>query len=144
MIFLFKQIRGGGIAVKSDGFGIMADDMPAMIKFYRDVLGFEIKEDENASNVFLEKDGILFLLYRKTDFKKVTGRTFSYVKGINWHYEIALSVANYAQADKVFADVTKAGAEKIMEPVTMPCRQRTSYIAAPEGNLTETGSFTEK
>ena len=39
-----------------------------MVRFYRDVLGFEIKEDENTSNVFLEKDGTLFLLHRKTDF----------------------------------------------------------------------------
>lgn len=130
--------------MKLDGFGIMVDDMPTMVRFYRDVLGFEIKEDENTSNVFLEKDGTLFLLYRKTDFEKMTGRTFSYAKGVNGHYEIALSVINYAQVDKAFADVTKAGAEKIMEPTTMPWGQRTCYIADPEGNLIEIGSFTEE
>lgn len=32
-------------------------DMSIMVGFYRDVLGFEVKEDKNASNVFLEKDG---------------------------------------------------------------------------------------
>lgn len=40
--------------MKLEGFGIFVKDMPTMIRFYRDVLGFEIKEDENAVNVFLE------------------------------------------------------------------------------------------
>ena len=53
--------------MRLDGFGIFVDDMAVMVRFYRDVLGFGIKEDENTSNVFLEKDGTLFLLYRKSD-----------------------------------------------------------------------------
>ena len=47
--------------MRLDGFGIMVDDMAVMVRFYRDVLGFEIKEAEDAANVFLEKDGTLFL-----------------------------------------------------------------------------------
>ena len=49
--------------MKLDGFGIFVKDMGKMVRFYRDILGFEIKEDENTSNVFLEKDGTLFLLF---------------------------------------------------------------------------------
>lgn len=59
--------------MKLEGFGVFVKDMPTMIRFYRDVLGFEIKEDENAVNVFLEKDGTLFLLFRRTDFEHMTG-----------------------------------------------------------------------
>lgn len=127
--------------MKLDGFGIMVNDMAAMIRFYRDVLGFEIKEDENTSNVFLEKDGTLFLLYRRSDFEKMTDRTFSYCSGINGHYEIALSVENYAEVDKAYEAVVSAGAQGIMEPETEPWGQRTCYIADPEGNLVEIGSF---
>jgi len=83
--------------MRLDGFGIMVNDMAVMVRFYKDVLGFEIKEDENASNVYLEKDGTLFLLYRRTD----------------------------------------------LEPTIEPWGQRTCYIADPEGNLIEIGSFTE-
>ncbi len=82
--------------MKLDGFGIMVDDMAVMVRFYRDVLGFEIKEEEDTSNVFLEKD------------------------------------------------VTAAGAEGIMEPTTEPWGQRTCYIADPEGNLVEIGSFNKE
>ena len=130
--------------MRLDGFGIMVDDMAVMVRFYRDVLGFEIKEDENTSNVFLEKDGTLFLLYRKSDFEKMTDRQFAYCHGINGHFEIALSVKNYAAVDKAYAEVTAAGAEGILEPTTEPWGQRTCYIADPEGNLVEIGSFNKE
>ena len=44
-------------SMKLDGFGLLVEDMGRMIRFYRDVLGFEIKEEENTSNVYLVKDG---------------------------------------------------------------------------------------
>ena len=56
--------------MKLDGFGLFVEDMGNMIRFYRDVLGFEIKEAEDTSNVYLVKDGTLFLLYgRKVHFR---------------------------------------------------------------------------
>lgn len=129
--------------MKLDGFGIMVDDMAVMVRFYRDVLGFDIKEAEDTTNVFLQKDGTLFLLYRKSDFEKMTSRKFSYCKGVNGHYEIALSVENYAAVDEAYRNVTSAGAQGIMEPQTEPWGQRTCYIADPEGNLIEIGAFTK-
>ena len=129
--------------MKLEGFGIFVDDMSSMIRFYRDVLEFEIKEEEDASNVFLVKDGTLFLLYRKSDFEQMTGSSFSYCKGINGHYEIALGVENYSAVDREFARVTGLGAKSVMEPTTEPWGQRTCYVADPEGNLIEIGSFVE-
>lgn len=127
--------------MKLDGFGIFVKDMGAMVRFYRDVLNFEIKEDENTSNVYLIKHGTLFLLYRRTDFEKMTNKTFEYANNINGHYEIALSVDNYAAVDKTFKDVILKGAIPVLEPTTEPWGQRTCYIADPEGNLIEIGSF---
>ena len=69
--------------MKLDGFGIFVKDMPTMIQFYRDVLGFDIKEQEDASNVYLEKDGTLFLLYPRNSFEEMTNRSFNYAPGIN-------------------------------------------------------------
>ena len=95
-------------------------------------------------SVLLQKDGTLFMLYRRTDLEQMTGRGFSYCSGVNGHYEIALSVENYAAVDKAYEEVTAAGAEGIMEPTTEPWGQRACYIADPEGNLVEIGSFVEK
>jgi lactoylglutathione lyase len=127
--------------MRLDGLGIFVKDMATMVRFYRDVLNFEIREDENTSNVLLEKDGTLFLLYRRTDFEKMTNRTFEYANGINGHYEVALSVDNYEAVDLTFQEVVSKGAIPVMEPTTEPWGQRTCYISDPEGNLIEIGSF---
>ena len=127
--------------MKLDGFGLLVNDMGKMIRFYRDVLGFEIKEDENTSNVYLIKDGTLFLLYGRNDFEKMTSRKFEYTKGINGHFEIALYVDTFEEVDKEFNTAISKGATSIMEPTTEPWGQRTCYIADPEGNLIEIGSF---
>ena len=56
--------------------------------FYRDVLGFEIKESEDTSNVYLVKDGTLFLLYGRKDFENMTHRRYEYIKGLNGHRDV--------------------------------------------------------
>ena len=127
--------------MKLDGFGVFVKDMAAMIRFYRDVLGFKIKESEDADNVYLEKDGTLFLFYGRQDFEKMTGRGFGYAGGINGHFEIALSVESFGAVDRAFAEVTAKGGQAVMPPTTEPWGQRTCYIADPEGNLIEIGSF---
>lgn len=127
--------------MRLDGFGLFVEDMSKMIRFYRDVLGFEIKEDENTSNVFLIKDGTLFLLYGRSDFEKITSRKYEYIKGLNGHSEIALYVDTFEEVDREYERVIGMGAEPVLEPATEPWGQRTCYIADPEGNLIEIGSF---
>lgn len=127
--------------MKLDGFGLFVDDMANMIRFYRDVLGFEIKEGEETSNVYLVKDGTLFLLYGRKDFEKITNRKYEYVKGLNGHTEIALYVDTFEEVDAAYEDAISKGAVSVLEPETEPWGQRTCYIADPEGNLIEIGSF---
>ena len=127
--------------MRLDGFGLLVDDMPTMIRFYRDVLGFEIKEDENTSNVYLVKDGTLFLLYGRNDFENMTSRKYEYLKGLNGHFEIALYVDTFEEVDEEYRKAIAAGAGSVMEPITEPWGQRTCYISDPEGNLIEIGSF---
>ena len=127
--------------MRLDGFGLFVENMAKMICFYRDVLGFEIKEDENASNVYLIKDDTLFLLYGRKDFEKMTSRKYEYLKGLNGHFEIALYVDTFEEVDAEYEKAISKGAVSVLEPVTEPWGQRTCYIADPEGNLIEIGSF---
>ena len=127
--------------MRLDGFGLLVEDMGAMVRFYRDVLGFEIKEGEDTNNVYLIKDGTWFLLYGRRDFEKMTDRKYEYVKGLNGHSEIALYVDTFEEVDAAYADVIAKGAVSVLEPTTEPWGQRTCYIADPEGNLIEIGSF---
>lgn len=127
--------------MKLDGFGLFVSDMATMLHFYRDVLGFEIKESEDAANVYLIKDGTLFMLYERKNFERMTNRKYEYINGFNGHFEIALYVDTFEEVDKRFADVVSKGATSVLEPTTEPWGQRTCYIADPEGNLIEIGSF---
>ena len=127
--------------MRLDGFGLLVDDMAAMIRFYRDVLGFEIREPEDTSNVYLVKDGTLFLLYGRKDFEELTHQRYDYVKGLNGHSEIALYVDTFEEVDAAFRNAVANGAKPVLEPETEPWGQRTCYIADPEGNLIEIGSW---
>ena len=127
--------------MKLDGFGLLVKDMPTMVRFYRDVMGFEITEGENAQNVYLIKDGTLFMLYERKNFEKMTSKSYQYTQGINGHFEIALYVDTFEQVDKEYHRIVGKGATPVMQPTTEPWGQRTCYVADPEGNLIEIGSF---
>ena len=120
--------------MRLDGFGLLVEDMGKMIRFYRDVLGFE-------SNVYLVKDGTLFLLYGRKDFEKMTNRRYEYIKGLNGHFEIALYVDSFEEVDEAYRKAVENGATSVLEPELEPWGQRTCYIADPEGNLIEIGSW---
>lgn len=127
--------------MRLDGYGLFVNDMPTMIRFYRDVLGFAIKEDENTSNVYLVKDGTLFLLYGREDFEKLTSKKYAYLKGVNAHSEMALYVDTFEEVDVEYQNAIQNGASSLLEPTTESWGQRTCFIADPEGNVIEIGSW---
>ena len=127
--------------MRLDGYGLFVKDMATMIRFYRDVLGFEIKEEENTDNVYLVKDGTLFLLYGRKDFETLTGKRYEYLKGINAHSEMALYVDSFSQVDEEYQKAIDNGATSLLEPTTEPWGQRTCFIADSEGNIIEIGSW---
>ena len=111
--------------MKLDGVGLFVNDMATMIRFYRDVLGFEIKEGENAVNVYLIKNGTLFMLYERKNFEKMTNRKYEYLKGLNGHFEIALYVDTFEEVDSEYAKAVEKGAQSVLEPTTERWGQRT-------------------
>ncbi len=50
----------------------------------------------------------------------MTNKRFNYAKGINGHYEIALSVPRHEDVDLIYENVISKGAETVMEPITEP------------------------
>ena len=127
--------------MRLDRYGLFVNDMALMIRFYRDVLGFDIKEAENTTNVYLVKDGTLFLLYGRKDFEALTGKKYEYLKGVNAHSEMALYVDTFEEVDEQYQHAISHGALSLMEPTTEPWGQRTCFIADPEGNVIEIGSW---
>jgi len=131
----------GNERMKLDGFGLFVKDLETMVAFYRDVLGFAIDWKPGEANVYLRKDGTVFMMYGRKDFEKMTRRAYSYAEGIHGHFEIALAVPRSSDVDATFAQVTALGAVPVLLPENEPWGQRTCYVADPEGNLIEIGSF---
>ncbi len=75
------------------------------------------------------------------DMAKMTSRKYEYIKGLNGHGEIALYVDTFEEVDEKYKEVISKGAVSVLEPSTEPWGQRTCYIADPEGNLIEIGSW---
>ena len=63
------------------------------------------------------------------------------MKGLNGHFEIALYVDTFDEVDRAFEKAVEKGAKPVLAPETEPWGQRTCYIADPEGNLIEIGSW---
>ena len=98
-------------------------------------------EDKCKVNVYLVKDGTLFMFYGRRDFESMTSRKYEYVNGLNGHSEMALYVDTFEEVDDSFKKAVDMGASPVLAPVTEPWGQRTCYIADPEGNLIEIGSW---
>ena len=69
---------------------------------------------------------------------------YEYVNGLNGHFEIALYVDTFEEVDKAFNEAVSRGALPVLYPELEPWGQRTCYIADPEGNLIEIGSWNKK
>ncbi len=117
--------------MKLEGFGYSVQDMARMICFYRDVLGFGIKEQENPDNASFTKDGTLFLMEGRRNLEIMTQHRF----------ETALGMENYAAVDAAYQHVIIGGGVSVLKPTTEPWGRRMCYIEDPEGNLPEIGAF---
>ena len=80
-------------------------------------------------------------LYGRKDFEKLTGKRYAYLKGINAHSEMALYVDTFEEVDAQYQYALQNGAVSLLEPTTEPWGQRTCFIADPEGNVIEIGSW---
>ena len=81
------------------------------------------------------------MLYGRKDFENMTSKKYEYVKGLNGHSEIALYVDTFEEVDLEYKNAINKGATAVLDPTTEPWGQRTCYIADPEGNLIEIGSW---
>ena len=125
------------------GSCLLAGDMQAMVRFYRDVLGFETDWDGGDFAEFHTASGYLSLfMYSRKPFAEAFGWEYEPPRGINQSFEIGLWQPSYADVDAEFARLKELGANLQSEaPITYPFGIRNFYVADPEGNLLEIGSW---
>ena len=124
-----------------DLIGIFVKDLKGMVAFYRDVLGFESDWDGQGPYAEFRNEGVRFAMYEREQLPGLLGQTPDYPAGLNGTFEIALDLPTSADADREFARVIEGGGKCIYEPRDEPWGQHTSYVADPEGNLIEIGSW---
>ncbi|MFW5745167.1 MAG: VOC family protein [Spirochaetota bacterium] len=113
---------------------IWTDDVDRMKSFYRDVLGFPVKNDL-GEYVELESPGVRFAICRRgimadhaAEFAKpASGQAF----------ELAFPCEEPAHVDEAYERLTALGAAGVTPPQDMPWGQRTALFADPDGNIHE-------
>jgi lactoylglutathione lyase len=127
--------------MRIDAIGLFANDMKTLVEFYRDVVGMKIEWNGEPYAEFQMDSGSRLIMYGRKDFEEMISQKLDFVSKINGAQEIALNFPNFSDVDKEFNRMIKLGATPVFHPTTMPWGQRTSYIADPDGNLIEIGSF---
>jgi catechol 2,3-dioxygenase-like lactoylglutathione lyase family enzyme len=121
--------------------GLFANDMPAMVAFYRDVLGFEIKWDGESPYAEFKNEGVRFSMYARRLLPELIGSDPSYPMGVNGTLELAIDLPYFEDVDIEYARVVTRGGQPIYAPRDEPWGMRSSMVADPDGNLIEIGSW---
>ncbi len=123
--------------------GLFTRDNKAIVDFYTRAFGFTTDWDGIQPNVEMWLGDIRLILFPRDAFAQMVSRKFEYTDGENGTVELALDVPTFADVDREYRTAIECGAKSVLEPTTEPWGQRTCYVADPDGNLIEIGSFVE-
>ena len=127
------------------GMSLLVGDIENMVRFYRDVLGFQTQWNGGPFADFEIASGECSLfMYSREEFVKAIGEEYIPPKGINQTFEIALWLPTFANVDLEYERLSKFDIRfPTGAPITYPFGIRNFYVADPEGNLLEIGSMKE-
>lgn len=128
---------------KFNTVGLFTRDNKATVDFYTQAFGFTTNWDGVQPNVEMFLGEMRIILFPRPAFENMTSRKYDYPKEFNGTMELAFDVPDYAAVDKEYQNALDHGAKSVLPPTTEPWGQRTCYVADPDGNLIEIGSFTE-
>ena len=123
--------------------GLFTADNKATVDFYTKTFGFTTSWDGVQPNVEMFLDNIRIILFPRSAFEQMVSKKFQYPAGFNGTMELAFDVPTFAEVDKEYQNALDHGAKSVLPPTTEPWGQRTCYVADPDGNLIEIGSFVE-
>lgn len=108
--------------------GICVNKIETMVKFYRDVMGFDLAWEGGPFAGCRMKSGVFFNLY-------VDDRPS--VAGVNRTFQITCNVDTPEEVDSEYERLLRAGAESVISPADQPYGLRICFVADPEGNQIE-------
>lgn len=124
--------------------GLFTTDNKATVDFYTKAFGFTTSWDGIQPNVEMFIGNNWIILFPRSAFEQMVSRKFQYPQGLNGTMELSFDVPTFADVDKEYQNALDNGAKPVLPPTTEPWGQRTCYIAHPDGNLIEIGSFVKQ
>ncbi len=119
---------------------VLTDGTPTMLRFYRDVLGFQPigeVDEEHPGYVEFRHEGVRFALCARSIMKDATGDlAFDAPRG-GQAFELAFPCDTFEEVDATYETLIAQGAQPVQAPAMMPWGQRTAFFADPEGNIHE-------
>lgn len=119
---------------------ILTDDVPRLAAFYRDVLGFAVKNEMEQYVEFGSNgngNGVRFAVCERSVMAEATGRE-SFTSAARGHsFELAFPCDSAPAVDRAYKRIVSAGATPVKEPTDTPWGQRTAFFADPDGNVHE-------
>ena len=141
---------------KFNTVGLFTRDNKATVDFYTKTFGFTTDWDGIQPNVEMSLGDMRIILFPRDAFEQMASRKFlrpvgskrpsaehQYPEGFNGMMELAFDVPTFTDVDKEYQHALANGAAPVLPPTTEPWGQRTCYVADPDGNLIEIGSFNE-
>ena len=123
--------------------GLFTNNNKATVDFYTKAFGFTTSWDGVQQNVEMFLDNNRIILFPRSAFERMVSKQFQYPEGFNGTMELSFDVPSFADVDKEYQNALDNGAKSVLPPTTEPWGQRTCYVADPDGNLIEIGSFDE-
>lgn len=108
--------------------GIYVNNIETMVKFYRDVIGFDIEWDGGIFAGGRMKNGTFFNLCEGEERREIS---------LNTTFQISCGVELPHEVDTEYARLIEAGATSVIPPVDEPYGMRVCFVADPEGNQIE-------
>jgi catechol 2,3-dioxygenase-like lactoylglutathione lyase family enzyme len=115
---------------------ILTDDTPRLAAFYRDVMGFQVKQDLGGYVEF-ESTGVRFSVCTHQIMAEATGHASFGEARAGQAFELAFPCETHQDVDESYARVMAGGAAPVHAPANMPWGQRTAFFADPDGNIHE-------
>ena len=115
---------------------IWTDDVPRMRDFYRDVLGFAVKQDLGPYVEF-ESEGVRFSVCARTVMVETLNEGAYREESAGQIVELAFPCESPEDVDRSYNRLIADGATPVASPADMPWGQRTAFFADPDGNIHE-------
>ncbi|MBQ7180372.1 MAG: VOC family protein, partial [Bacteroidaceae bacterium] len=129
---------------KFNTVGLFTTDNKATVDFYTKAFGFTTSWHVEQPNVEMALGEMRIILFPRDAFEQMVSQNFQYTQGLNGTMELSFDVPSFADVDKEYQNALNNGARAVLPPTTEPWGQRTCYVADPDGNLIEIGSFVEE